>query len=89
MWPLITQFSGPDEQLAGLGHELVYLCLALIPQRDGDVDDVAHMAQRHQRRVHEKSEQVPFLVLVCGNIHWSRCCYQCEAQTCMSQCSSM
>ena len=47
----LTYGPGSYKQLAGLGHELVHDILTLVPQRDGDVDNAAHVTERHQRAV--------------------------------------
>ena len=57
----LTYGPGSYKQLAGLGHELVHDILTLVPQRDGDVDNAAHVTERHQRAVQEQREQVTLL----------------------------
>lgn len=60
----LTDPSRPCYEPRGLRHEPVDVGEALVPQVDGDVDDVGDEAERRQRRVHEQRVETPLVGVV-------------------------
>ena len=60
----LTDPSRPGDEPRGFRHEPVDVGEALVPQVDGDVDDVGDEAERRQRRVHEQRVETPLVGVV-------------------------